>query len=251
MNYKFFSALIGLILTTVLCSHAQTPPVLRAPGSPPPLLFRTLGVGMNAPDLFYIQASGLKTCTVDTQRRSPYYEFSAAGVPLVFVRVVTGADGKEQRVPVAQVTVDATLRRVLLIFNAGNSPVDPVQITVLKDDISAVPPGGFRVINYLPVPAGLTVGTEKLMLQPNAADTILPKLAPGRSVYEFKVFGILEGAAVPLFGTVYGLDTSMRHLVLLFLSSRSPNKMEVKFLSESVQVIRPDEEVPVLPQAGG
>ncbi len=222
---------------------------LRAapPASPPPLLFRTLGIGVDATDLFYVENTKLIPCTIDSQRRSPYYEAPSSGAPVLFVRVAQTPEGKEQRIPVAQAAIDPSLRRALLIFTRGADPAEPLRVLVLKDDVSAVPAGGYRVLNYLPVSAGITAGAEKQIVPSRGAAVISPKPSTGMNVYEFKVFGLTSQAAVPLYSNVFAVDPSIRTLILIVPSPSSPKQMEVKFLGESVNAIRPDDPAPAAP----
>jgi hypothetical protein len=197
-----------------------------------------LGVGVQTNNLFFVDNGELVPCGIDTQRRSRYYEFISDS-PLTFVRVVRAPDGEERRVPVAQVSLGSLVNQPLLIFTKSG-PNDDLRILVIEDDITGVPPGSYRILNCLPINAGITAGVEKRIVSPGNATIITPKPGANSSVYEFRVFGLTSEAAVPLYSNVLGLDTGFRYLVLIVPSPESPKRMSVKFFGESSTAVAPE-----------
>lgn len=231
------SLLISLLVASQIAKAVES---TTAVTSAPRLLFRTLGVGFEAGDIFYVDSNKLKPCAVDSQRRSAYYKYTSSETPLVFARVVKTADGKEQSVPIGQANIDPSLRRALLVFSRSSLSKDGVQIMTLRDDASSVPPGGYRILNLSPLPSEVSAGTEKQIIPPGGSAVINPQPLPQRNVYEFKVFGLAPSNPIPLYSNVFGIDKNQRYMVLIVPAPESPNKMEVKFLGESVNAIQSD-----------
>lgn len=226
------------IITGIQNTYGVERPQASSPS--PRLFFRTLGVGVDAADIFYIDSNKLKPCTVDSQRRSPYYDYSSSETPIIFVRVVKTADGKDQSVRIGQANIDQSSRRVLLIFYRSGQSRDTVQVMTLKDEATSVPPGGYRVVNLSSVPSEFSAGAQKQIIPSGETAVINPQLAPQNNVYEITVRALIPGNSMPLYSNVFGLDKNVRYLVLIVPSTDSPNKTEVKFLGESVNAMRSD-----------
>ena len=233
MKSNIFSFIFFLI-TSCTALHAVEPVA--------PLRFRTLGVGVDLKELFYVDGQKLKPFVVDSDRRSVYYDYSIPGAPISFVKVVKTPDGKELREPVAQVEVDVLLRRVLLVFTKEPKG-GAYKILAIKDDISSVPPGGYQVLNFLPVSAGLLVGTEKQIIPAGEARAL-----PNTDIYTFKLFGVAANTAIPVFSNIFSVDKETRNLVLIVMNSQGTG-VDVKFLGESVRAVLPDDPAPAPPRS--
>lgn len=213
-------------------------------GTTPPLRFRTLGIGVDAENFFYLDGQKTKPFIVNSDRRSVYYDYTTPSAPISFVKIIKTADGKDQREVIAQAVVDPSLRRALLVFIKGSTE-NSFKILPLKDDISAVPPGGYRVLNFLSVSAGILVGKEKQIIAPGTSSVIDPRALPNTDIYPFKVFGLTSNAAIPVFSNIFSIDKQTRHLVLIVPTSEGATKVDVKFLGESVNAILPDDPPPL------
>lgn len=246
MKFKIFVAL--LLFCGPLLALAETPGAERSESATkaPKLLFRTLGVGVNESEIFYVDKDKAKPCSIDSERRSQYFEYSALPAPIDFVRLVRTPDGEEQRIAIAQAKIDPSLRRALLIFTHANQSIEKLQVMVLKEDAAAIPPGGYRVLNFLPTTTEVAAGINKQTVSPGGVAVLTPQPASQMNVYAFKVFGInpKSNAQVTLYSNVYAPDKNVRYLVLILPSPTSPNQMDVKLLEESVNAIRPDDPEP-------
>jgi hypothetical protein len=247
MKSKFIFSI--LLFISILLSYWQSSVHgERSEKSPnaPQLLFRTIGVGVNASDLFYIDKDKPKPISIDTERRSQYFDYSSRPAPLNFVRLANTPEGKEQRIPIAQAQIEPSLRRALLIFMPADQTSEKLNVIVLKEDASAIPAGGYRVLNFLPVNIEVAAGINKQLASPGSAIVLTPQPAPLMSVYEFRVFGIISESKAPvtLYSNVYTPDKNVRYLVLVLPSPSSPNQINVKILEESVNSIRPDDPEP-------
>lgn len=205
--------------------------------------FRTIGVGVNEKEFLYQDGAKAKPFSIDTERRSPFYEYKGGSAPLVFLKELTAPDGVKISLPVADVTLPPSVSRVLLILFRQPGEGDKLSVVAMADSAKAVPPGGYRFVNFLPVQAGVILGGQKQIILPR--DSYICEAPVGKdreaSVYPFKIYIIKGESAIPVYSNVWSVDVRKRNLVLMIYSPTSPSGVEVKYLSESVNAIPTDE----------
>jgi hypothetical protein len=236
MKFRFLPLAL-FILSGFGLAHAA-PSGLQPVG----LYFRTIGVDVDATDLGYVEGTKLIPVTVDSQRRSSFYQAKPTETSVTFARSNTLADGTKVKEPVATVTINPGMTRVLLIFHKLPGDSSKFGIVVLSDDSNAVPPGGYRVVNFLPIPAGVVIGDKKQIIAPQAAYIAAAPATGANQVYESRVFAITNSqTAIPVYSNVLAPDLKRRALILIVPSVEAPSGVEVKFLSESVDLIPAEE----------
>ena len=227
MNYKLH-AFLFLALTRVV--FADNPP--GASG----FFFRTVGIDINTRDLFYVDGGTPKPISVDTERRSGFYEYKGGEGPLTFVKMVAGPDGKKVKVPVVETQFAAGNHRMLFIFHKVKEGSNQLGVVALSDEASEVPPGGHRVVNFLPVPVGVIIGDKKQIVAARGSYVEKTEKPSGGNVYNFKMYVILDQSALPVYSNVWGYDDKKRSLVIIAPSREAPDGVEVKYMSESIDV---------------
>lgn len=124
-------------------ARAQVP--ASTPKQPLPS-FRTLGLGLNLADLFYMHGKKDVPIRVTEDARSEFYPLPA-GPTVEFYRIEKAADGSDLRIPVVKAAVPAAAKLLLFVFSAGPSKTTVVE--TLDDSLTAFPGGAYRILNRL------------------------------------------------------------------------------------------------------
>lgn len=213
-------------------------------GAPTGSYFRTIGVGVNTAELFYQDGPKPKPISIDSERRSAYFDYKGGRTPLVFVRMLTKADGQKVPVPVAEVSLDKSSTRWLLIFHRLPNAPEKLGVIALADDARIVPPGGYRFVNFLPIQAGVVLGGKKQIISPGSSFIADFSSEKTNTVLPFKVYIITGDSAIPVYSNVWAPDVRKRGLVLMLPTQEGPSGVEIKYLSESVNMIPAEEPTP-------
>ena len=235
------------ILTSLLLilSGLALPLVAQPSATPAGRHFRTIGVGVNTTELFYQDGANPKPFSIDSDRRSVFFEYKGGLAPLVFVKMKTAADGKKVAVPVAELTLNPTSTRSLLIFHRIPNQPEKLGVVALDDDARSVPPGGYRFVNFLPIQAGVVLAGKKQIISPQGSFIADFSTEKNAAVLPLQVYIITGDSAIPIYSNVWAPDARKRSLVLLIPSNETPSGVDVKYLSESVNVIPVEEPKPI------
>lgn len=206
--------------------------------------FRTIGVGVDTTELFYKEGAKPRPFSIDSDRRSEFYEYKGGAAPLVFVRMETKPDGQKVAVPVAEVSLDPATARWLLIFHRFPNQPESLGVVALADDARSVPPGGYRFVNFLPIKVGVVLGEKRQVISPQGAFLADFSKEKVPAVMPLQVYTIKGETAVPIYTNVWAPDASRRNLVLMIPSQELHSGVDVKYLSESVDMIPPEDPKP-------
>lgn len=215
-----------LLLLAVLCAgllHAQAPSPADAPVS---LSFKTIGFGLGRNDIFIKQAKGYVQLAVDPDCISiKSCAYTGPAVMPVYRRVKTAE--KISYEPIGQVSfppVDpGQAARFLLIFSGGNAGA--LHIAAVADDLTAFPLQTIRVINALPVPAGVMVSVEinkTTQLIPPGQTQLFPVRGAKNDRAEIQIAVQHRGKWIVANNTVSSCDSTSRRTLFL-INNSSPD----------------------------
>jgi hypothetical protein len=212
-----------LLLLILFCSgllHAQEPSSADALIS---LSFKTIGFGFGRNDVFIKQAKGYTQLAIEPDCISiKSYAYTGPAVMLVYHRVKT-AD-KISYEPIGEVSfppIDPKqAAKFLLIFSGSNTGA--LDITTVADDLAAFPLQSIRVINALPVPAGVMVSVEinkSTQLIPPGQTQLFPVHGAKNDRIEIQIAVQHRGKWIVANNTVSSCDSTSRRTLFLINNS--------------------------------
>lgn len=215
--------LFALVLLSIGLLRAQEP----APaGESISLSFKTIGFGFGRNDVFIKQAKGYVPLAIEPDCISiKSYAYTGPAVMPVYRRVKTAE--KIAYEPIGQVSfppIDPKqAAKFLLIFSGGGT--GSLNITTVADDIVAFPLQTIRVINALPVPAGVMVSVEinkTTQLIPPGQTQLFPVHGAKNDRAEIQIAVQHRGKWIVANNTVSSCDSTSRRTLFL-INNSSPD----------------------------
>ena len=208
--------------------------------------FRTVGLGVQLSDVLYQDGKEFKPLSVEDERRSKFFPVAAGTSELVLARMVENAEGKSVPAEIQRVALDPSSRRSLLIFSKKGDTGQGWNVLSLPDNATNVPPGGYRFVNFLDIPAGIILGEKSVILKPGESTISEVRPAGDQVVFKVQVYQIPKGNPTAVYSNIWAFDPAKRHLVIIAPSTETASKVEVKRLSEYSNAI-PEEGVTPAP----
>lgn len=208
------------------CAAQQSP-------QPDGIRFRTFGWQVSADGLMCEIGGKEIPLEVLDASRSRFYDYSGP-TKIVVYRIAPGPDGKNVRQTVATADISAAGPWPLLVFmkDKAKGP-DAIRIVPLADDLDAFPAPRFRFVNFTPVPLGLVLGQERVVVQPNQLHSLDPALrSDGAPETRYFVVSIAteEGPKL-LYANNWVVRPSQRTLVFIFAED---NALQVRRIVDNV-----------------
>lgn len=175
------------------------------------LVFRLLGIGASANDLYYRLGENDEPVVFAEDYRSPFY-LRPRGNELRFYRIEKGADGTEQRIPVVEAVIPEGMKYPLVVFSPAG---DGLSANVIDDGLEAFPGGTYRVFNRLDYEVGLIVGKERSLADKGSVVLLRGVPEEGRRVLLVQILR-KKGQDVPLlFSNKWAFNPQLRTMVLI------------------------------------
>lgn len=203
----------------------------------PQSFFRTLGLGVNFTDLFYMLGKKDMPIHVTEDARSEFYPLPA-GPSVEFYRMEKAADGSDLRIPVAKAVVPSAAKLLLFVFSRGGAKSTIVES--FDDSLAAFPGGSYRVLNRLDQAVEAKVKEQKMAI-PARGDAVMDARGPGPTRF-VQMFVSAKPKPRLILSNNWAFYDSVRTLVVVSPSVPPTGTPLVARITEPVSLARPPEQ---------
>jgi len=201
--------------------------------------FRALAWNSPISEVFYSPSGDpakLEPFEAYTHARSDAYQLSEGVGTVRFYRKESQPDGTEKAVEVASANLSKAGQDALVILFDNRQRPGRYFTEVLDDSAASFRGGGFRFVNYTPVPVGVALGDEKARLAPKEAMIINGKprtIGQVDNVLDVSVFVLADKTPRQVFGNIWAHNPSVRNLVFIVQVPGLQNAYEVKRITDN------------------
>lgn len=160
-----------LILFVLIAASAQAQSAAMA--------FRSLGLGVNLPDLFYLHNNKDVPLPILEDTRSPFFPL-AASREMEFYRIEKLQDGTLLRIPVAKAALPLGARVLLFVFSSG--PSKNIVVEAMDESLAAFPGGSYRFLNRTEQRLEARVREQKMVI-PEGGTSLLSSGGTGTTAF--------------------------------------------------------------------
>ncbi|MFH1496832.1 MAG: hypothetical protein ABII82_03305 [Verrucomicrobiota bacterium] len=220
------------LLGAALAGHAQT-----APDASETPRFRTLGWGVRASDLHYSLGGKDVPVPVFDAGRSGFHRLPKTDA-IRFYRLVENAEGKVERVTVAEVSLADSGPLPLLVFLPDPADAARYRIVPVADDLKAFPPRSCRFVNLTAVTINATVGDSAVVVPGGGEQVVDTHLGEGESSTRYTtVFVDIRDDKLMLAYNNWVFRPGQRTLVFIFLDKQG--RPQVVRVVDGVNQLKP------------
>lgn len=227
-----FAIIVHMLALAGAMAQEQAAQADTATGEPPELIidFTVLAWDRNDDALFFESLGQENEVYLPTQYRSEEFRY-VGNNPLTFYRPEKGPEGEDIRVPMATVTLDPSVKRVLLLFLKNPDGADlPLRVIPLDDGLNGFPVRSYRFFNLSNELVGLKLNEHKAILEKHQ-DAII-ELDDGEALIQMGIYANRGGELKDVLNARWPHRGNTRYLVFIIESPYTRGSLHTRSIPE-------------------
>jgi hypothetical protein len=221
----------------LLAAVSLVAPAVAQSAAAPKYKFRLISWDEVIGDLGFVNG-GAKFIPVNVlpNTRSVMYQYSGTDA-LRFVREMRDAEGKIAYQQAASIPLGQLSDRSLILFFRKPDQPGAYDLVAIDDSDGALPPGGYRFMNFSASPLAVVCGTDYGALPPKGSLTLRGRPKDSNEIIGVQIAHGPQNARKLAYSNRWAYGNSVRTLVFVYMPPKS-DMFELKRIHEDASVAR-------------